>query len=92
MGVHERVFLRGGGGLVKADNTVFRPGEIASENRSLVKFYETTRPYSGTLRTVHCGQPGQRASLGGAHELYESTKQSLCRRIDLGERLSLIHI
>ena len=86
MGVHQRVCLRGGGGLVKADDTVFRPGEIASENRSLVKFFETTLPYSGTSRTVHCGQPGQRASLAGAHELYDSTKQSLCRRIDLGER------
>ena len=44
--------------------------------------HKTPRP----VKTPHCGQPHPHPLLVGAHELYESTKQSLRRSIDLGKR------
>ena len=77
--------LAAAGTLVNAGNTISLPGETASENRPLVNFCDTN-PAGDPLRTPHRGQPGLHPSLVGVHELYESTKQSLRRSIDLGKR------
>ena len=76
--------LAAAGAPVKPDNRVPRPGETQSENRSLVNFYENTPP-EAPVWTPHCGQPPRHPSLVHTHELYESTKQSLHRSIDLGK-------
>ena len=76
--------LAAAGAAVKPDNRVPRPGETQSESDPLVNFYENTPP-EAPVWTPHCGQPRRHPSLVCAHELYESTKQSLHRSIDLGK-------
>ena len=77
--------LAAAGAAVKPDNRVPRPGETQSESDPLVNFYENTPP-EAPVWTPHCGQPRPHQQLVCTHELYESTKQSLRRSIDLGKR------